>query len=180
MKSEQINRHFQQLKQQRDTFYKDKGINFEEPWRRPMPDKWSIGESLYHLLLMVRLFRRFSTIYIPVMMPLAYLRRNKPYKIETHDIYQDYQKKKKKSMNAPLLIKPPEGLANKWSFEETKELLGRETDKLMGNLNTIKQDVAGQIYYPDPIADYPNLVQCVHLLAIHEQHHFNIMGKINK
>lgn len=59
-------------------------------------------------------------------------------------------------------------------------LLEGETDRLMVNLNTIRQDVAGQIYYPDPIADYPNLVQCVHLLAIHEQHHFNIMRKINK
>lgn len=180
MKSEQITHHFQELIQQRDTFFKDKDINFDEPWKRSIPDKWSIGESLYHLALMIRLFRRFSTIYIPVMKPLAYLRRNKPYKIETYDIYQEYKKKKKKPMNAPSLIKPPEELADKWSFEEVKVLLEGETDRLMVNLNTIRQDVAGQIYYPDPIADYPNLVQCVHLLAIHEQHHFNIMRKINK
>lgn len=47
----------------------------------------------------------------------------------------------------------------------------------MAILDNIDQDVAGQIYYPDPVAAYPNLVQCVRLLAIHEQHHFTITKK---
>lgn len=177
MKSEQINIHFQKLQQQRDAFYNDSGINFADAWSRPMPDKWSIGETLYHLVLMVRLFRRFSVIYIPLMLPIAHIRKNKPYKTEIHDIYQEFRNKKKRSMNAPFLIKPPAGLEEKWNFSEIKALLERETDKLMTNLNDIEQVTAGQTYYPDPVAAYPNLIQCVHLLAIHEQHHFNIIKR---
>ncbi|WP_096186887.1 DinB family protein [Evansella halocellulosilytica] len=177
MKSKQIHNHFIKLKQQRDEFYTDDSINFESAWTRTMPEKWSIGETLYHLVLMTRLFRRFSNIYIPIMLPLAFIRKKKPYNIEIHNIYQEFQDKKKKSMNAPFLIKPPSGLEEKWTFSEIKALLKHETDKLMANLNDIEQDLAGQIYYPDPVGKYPNLIQSVQLLAIHEQHHFNILKK---
>lgn len=177
MKSEQINNHFQKLKQQRDAFYHDSAISFTNAWSRPMPDKWSIGETLYHLVLMTKLFRRFSVFYIPLMQPVAYIRRNKAYKTEIHDIYQEFRNKKKRPMNAPFPIKPPDGLEGKWKFDEVQALLENETDKLMRNLNDMEQNIAGQIYYPDPIAGYPNLVQCVHLLGIHEQHHFTIVKK---
>ncbi|CAM3206041.1 DinB family protein [Filibacter tadaridae] len=177
MKSEQMHNYFIKLKQQRDVFYNDDNLNFENAWKRPMPEKWSIGETLYHLVLMVRVFRGFSRIYVPIMLPLAYVQKKKPYKKEIHDIYQEYRYKKKRSMNAPFLIKPPSGLERKWTFNDIQALLEYETDKLATNLNDIDQDLAGQIYFPDPVAMYPNLIQCVHLLAIHEQHHFNITKK---
>ncbi|MGY0694439.1 DinB family protein [Virgibacillus sp. FSP13] len=177
MKSKQIRLHFQKLEAQRTAFFRDSNLNFADSWTRPLPEKWSIGETLYHLLLMARLFRRFSLVYIPVMLPLAHLRKKKAYKIEIHDIYQEYRLKKKRAMNAPFLIKPPADLEEKWNVEEIKSFLEQETDRLMDILNNIDQDVAGQIYYPDPIAAYPNLIQCIHLLAIHEQHHFTITKK---
>lgn len=177
LKSEQINRYLEHLKQQRDTFYGESGLDFGDAWKRPQPDKWSIGETVYHLVLMVRLFRRFSTVYVPVMLPVAHMRKNKPYKVATHDIYKQYNQQKKRPMNAPFLIKPPVGLDRKWSFEQVINLLDHETDKLTSSISDVEQDVAGQIYYPDPIAEYPNLIQSMHLLAIHEQHHFDLVKR---
>ncbi len=55
--------------------------------------------------------------------------------------------------------------------------LEQETDKLKAQVSGVEEAVAGHIYFPDTIAHYPNLIQCVHLLAIHEQHHFDITRK---
>lgn len=52
--------------------------------------------------------------------------------------------------------------------------LDLETSRLQKKLENMDQDIAGQIYYPDPVADHPNLIQSIHLLAIHEQHHFQL------
>lgn len=42
-------------------------------------------------------------------------------------------------------------------------------------VKNIEEDIAGHIVFPDPIAHYPNLIQSIQLLAIHEKHHFIIM-----
>ncbi|GEL78647.1 DinB family protein [Tenuibacillus multivorans] len=175
MKSGDMDRHFKNLKEQREHFYHE--FNIENPWQRPMPDKWSTAETLYHLILMVRLFRRFSRVYVPAMLPVAYLRRKKPYKTDIHNIYEEYQHKKRKPMNAPFLLKPPSNLERKYTFSDIQDLLEVETEKLETKLSDIDQDLAGQIYYPDPVAHNPNLIQSIHLLGIHEQHHFNILKK---
>nr|WP_275899567.1 DinB family protein [Bacillus piscicola] len=165
------------MKSQRTSFYHDSGVDFTTPWRRPLPEKWSLGETFFHLLLMERLFRRFSYIYLPIMLPFAHLRKKKPYKTEIHNPYQDFQKKRKRPMKAPFLIVPPSRLEEKFTFEDIQALLEAETDKLKVQLRDMEEEVAGQIRYPDPVVDYPNLIQCIHLLAIHEQHHFNVTKK---
>ena len=175
MKSNDMEKYFTILKQQRGVFYQD--WNFNQAWERPLSDKWSIGETLYHLLLMVRLFRRFSTFYIPIMIPLGYLRKKRPYKTKSNNIYEEYKQNKNRPMNAPPLIIPPSGLAKKWNISEIMWQLDYETERLQSFINSIDQDVAGQIYYPDPIAHYPNLIQSIHLLAVHEQHHFQLTKK---
>ncbi|MBR3118256.1 MAG: DinB family protein [Oceanobacillus sp.] len=177
MKSTEMEKHFNKLIKQREAFYHNRTLNFERGWNRPFPDKWSIGETLYHLFLMVKLFRRFSNFYIPVMLPLAYVRKQQSYKTEIHNIYEEYKDKKKRSMRAPSLIMPPSGLDNKWNVTEIEWFLEYETEQLKNILKHIPQDVAGQIYYPDPIAHYPNLIQSIHLIAVHEKHHFDLTLK---
>ncbi|MFD1361853.1 DinB family protein [Lentibacillus salinarum] len=174
MKSSQMQQHFQHLEQQRIVFYHDPVIQAADPWKSPQPGKWSIGETLYHLILMVRMLRRFSYVYIPVMLPIARLRRKKPYQTETSDIYKGFREKKKRPMKAPFIINPPAGLETKYNFTRIQEQLDMETKMLKERLQTIEEDIAGHIRYPDPVADYPNLIQCVHLLAIHEYHHFEV------
>ncbi|WP_175631838.1 DinB family protein [Virgibacillus siamensis] len=177
MKSQLMTEYFQQMERQREAFYHDQDVDFSRAFIRPFPDKWSIGETLYHLVLISRFFRRLSSVYIPVLQPVAYLRRKNPYPTEIHNIYREYNIKKQRPMNAPKLIVPPPGLAEKYNFEEIKEMLSFETVKLRMDLHHIKQDIAGQIYYPDPVAHCPNVIQSVQLLAIHEQHHFNLVRK---
>ncbi|WP_174616114.1 DinB family protein [Virgibacillus ihumii] len=177
MKSAVLTNYFQRLDQQRTLFFNSETIDFSRVFIRPFPNKWSVGETLYHLVLMIKFFRRFSQFYIPVTTPVARLRRKKPFKTEIHDIYREHTEKQKGPMDAPKIIVPPPGLAEKYNFEEIKEILVMETVKLRMDVNHIEQDIAGHICYPDPIAYYPNLLQSVQLLAIHEQHHFNLVRK---
>lgn len=180
LKSGILQKHFRLLKQQRIEFYQANEAVLEHPWKRPLPDKWSIGETLYHLFLMARLFRRFSNVYIPLNLPVASVRKTKPYQTELYNIYDEYNQKKKRAMKAPSVINPPTGLEKRWNITEIQWLLDYETEKLEFFLQPIHQDMLGQIHYPDPIAHYPNVIQSVHLLAIHEQHHFNLTEKYFK
>ncbi|WP_164219746.1 DinB family protein [Virgibacillus sp. YIM 98842] len=177
LKSEKMDMYFNQLKIQRETFYHDTNLNFAAGWTRPISGKWSIGETLYHLVLMTRLFRRISNFYIPAMLPVAYARKNKPYPSETYNIYAEYYQKKNRAMKAPSVINPPSGIEKKWNITEVQWFLEYETEKFYSLCKYIDENIAGQIYYPDPIAHNPNLIQSIHLLAIHEQHHFDLTKK---
>jgi len=180
LKSREINRHFQQLSNQRQAFLTYIHENVEDPWQRSFPDKWSFGETTYHLMLLARLVRRVSTFYLPMMLPYAYLRKSRPFKTETHNIYKAYNQTKRKPMKAPFVLIPPANLYEKYSFQKVQQLLEKETDKIKKQLDGMEENIAGQIRYPDPVANYPNVIQSVHLLAIHEQHHFDLTIKYHQ
>lgn len=177
MKSKKIQSYFDLIEIQRDVFYQDIMNEIKDPWKRPQADKWSVGETIYHLMLLARLVRKFSSIYLPVMMPYGHLRKKRLYKTEIHNIYEAYNHVKKRPMRAPFLLVPPGILSQKYNFADVQELLRTETAQLKIKLSGIDEHVAGQIKYPDPIAHYPNIIQSVHLLAIHEQHHFTLVKK---
>lgn len=170
-----IDTHFQTLEEEREQFYQDMGTLPKDVWCNPRPGKWSVGETIYHLYLLARLVRRFSVVYIPIALPAVYFSRKKPYAITIHDIYKTYREEKNKPMPAPSLLIPPAGLKDMYNFSEVQNLLDVETGRLKRQLLNLTDDVAGHIKYPDPIADYPNMIQSVQLLGIHEKHHFQIV-----
>ncbi|GAB3049718.1 DinB family protein [Virgibacillus ainsalahensis] len=180
MKSEQMQFYFQLVEDQRNDFFRYIDEKVEDAWERPLTDKWSIGETVYHLVLMVRLVRRVSIFYLPVMQPYAHLRKKRPYQTKSHNIYEEYKQTKKRPMKAPFLLIPPNNLSQKYHFTEVWQLLNTETAKLKEKVAAIDERVAGQIRYPDPIAHYPNVIQSIHLVAIHEQHHFDLAVKYDQ
>lgn len=171
----QIDQHFQTLEEERELFYQNMVISAGEAWRRPRPEKWSVGETVYHLYLLARLLRIASAIYVPIALPVACLKRKKPYLPTMHDIYKSYHKEKNKPMPAPSVLVPPAGLKDKYNFSEIQNLLEVETERLKRQFTYLPDNIAGHIRFPDPVAGYPNVVQCVHLLGIHEKHHFDIV-----
>lgn len=177
MKSKEMATHFQTLSEQRETFIQEADQLTDELWQRPLPEKWSTGETLYHLYLMLRLFRRFSSGYIKVMQPIAKVRRNRAYPTQIHNIYEEYGKTKNRAMEAPFLIKPKRTIIGAYTLQELLRMLQRETTKLREIVRRLDEDIAGNIYYVDPVAHHPNLIQSIHLLAIHEQHHFDLVKK---
>lgn len=178
MKSESMQRHFNVLEQQRREFLpKFEFMSIDQLWQRPLPNKWSAGESMYHLYLLLRLFRRLAKVVIPTVKPYARIMRHKQFQREINDIYAEYKNTKGKKMNAPWVLNPPTKIRHSMNGEQLNILLNEETQKMVKLVENIEEGVAGHITFFDPIAKHPNLIQGVQLLAIHEMHHFKIMKK---
>ncbi|ATP42415.1 hypothetical protein CSE16_09400 [Solibacillus sp. R5-41] len=172
-----MKKYFNVIYEQREEFANElKNYNNKE-WERPLEDKWSFGETYYHLYLMVRLFRQLNKPFLPIAMPIATIRRGKSYKFHSEDIYTEYKEKHNKPMKAPFVIVPPKDIKEKISFKWLVNELDIETRYLEKMLSNINDNVAGHIRYPDPIAHYPNLIQCIDLLGIHEKQHFLLCKK---
>jgi len=70
---------------------------------------------------------------------------------------------------------PPSKKRFTLSSDDIEQLLVNETSAMQELVKNIEEDIAGHIVFPDPIAHYPNLIQSIQLLAIHEKHHFTII-----
>ncbi len=178
MKSQSMKRHFITLKQQRDSLFpKLQSLSMAQLWERPEENKWSIGESIYHLFLITKMVRVAAIITIPCTKLYARMTRNKPFDRDIHDIYQEYKEKHGKGMKAPFILNPPNKIYNTMDFNQLNQLLMDETSKVSKLVKDIDEDIAGHIIFLDPLANYPNLIQSIQLLAIHEAHHFRIIQK---
>lgn len=178
MKSSSMRNHFLTLTQQRDSFLPTlKSLTMAQLWERPEEDKWSIGESIYHLFLIAKMLRVAAIITIPCTKLYAKMMRNKPFDCDINDIYQEYSEKHRKGMNAPFILNPPQKIDPTMDINELNQLLFNETLKIKKLVADIDEDIAGHIIFLDPVAHYPNLIQAIQLLAIHEAHHIRIMQK---
>lgn len=176
MKSESISHHFQTLQQQRHCFIqKVQGISSEQLWHQK-EGKWSIGEHLYHLYLITRMLKVATKLSF-VLIPYAKMRREKPFQNQIHNIYDEYKEKHGKGMKAPFILVPPKKVIHALDKEELIELLLNETNRLRELVANIEEDIAGHIIFLDPLASYPNLIQGIQLLAIHEEHHYKLVEK---
>ncbi|MFD0771176.1 DinB family protein [Bacillus sp. CGMCC 1.60114] len=176
MQSESIARHFNTLNQQRYCFFqKIQFISNDKLWEQK-EGKWSIGEHIYHLYLILRMVK-IATRFSFVLIPYAKMRRKKAFANQIHDIYAEYKEKHGRGMKAPFILVPPKKVLHTMDKEELKRLLLNETDKLRELVINIEEDIAGHIVFLDPMANYPNLIQAIQLLAIHEGHHYKIIER---
>ncbi|EEL48995.1 MULTISPECIES: DinB family protein [Bacillota] len=175
MKSESISRHFHTLHQQRSQFLPQlQSLPQEKLWHRNEDGKWSIGEHLYHLYLITKMLKvaiKFSF----TLLPYAKIRKNAPFATDIHDIYAEYKEKHGRGMKAPWILVPPKKVYYTMNGKELEQLLVNETNAIKVCVQNIEENIAGHIVFFDPIANYPNLIQAIQLLAIHEKHHFLIM-----
>ncbi|TMW70375.1 DinB family protein [Alteribacter natronophilus] len=178
MENSNINRHFKTLYEQRKDFL-DAVSRLDEQTIRTSPQagKWSIIETHYHLYLMVKRLRQLNRFYFPLLKPIARLRKKQPYSAVSGDIYSEEARRNKKSLKAPAVLMPPEGEKIKLSLAELTQMTDLETKRLEEMTVCLDERVAGHIRYPDPVAGFPNVIQSVHLLAIHEKHHFTLCGR---
>lgn len=175
MKSNSMAHHFHLLQEQRIHYVSCiHSLPQEQLWHRDKEGKWSIGEHFYHLYLILKMLKT-ATKFSLLLTPYAKMRRNKPFATEIHDIYEEYKNKKGSGMRAPGILVPPSKIRFMLSSNEIEQLLVNETSVMQELVKNIEEDIAGHIIFPDPIAHYPNLIQSIQLLAIHEKHHFTIM-----
>lgn len=178
MKSNCMMQHFHTLQEQRSHYIPSiHSLSQKELWYRGEEGKWSIGEHFYHLYLILRMLKTATTCSL-FLTPYAKIRRNKPFATEIHDIYEEYKLKKGKGMKAPGILVPPKKIRFALNSKDIEQYLVNDTMAMKKLVEDIEEGVAGHIIFPDPIAHYPNLIQAIQLLAIHERHHFEITERL--
>ncbi|PYZ97006.1 hypothetical protein CR205_12780 [Alteribacter lacisalsi] len=166
--------HFSRIYEQRDHFLTKTRPLHDRVWTRPQPEKWSIGETYYHLYLMVKRLRQLNNIYLPLLSPIAKRKKKEGFPKQSEDIYTLYKKKNGKSMRSPFVLLPPKNAKDRMTFHHLVGCTSRETRKLEAQVLSLNEAAAGHIRYPDPLAHYPNIFQSIDLLGIHERHHFQL------
>lgn len=162
---------FTELEALRNEYFKTPEFN-GEIHKRIEDDKWSIEEVLYHCYLLLKLTRQASEVYLPAGKIVLKLSPSKPkeYNGYMYNIYAGPT-----PMPAPRILIPK--VNNDYSKGELRLMLERETEKMKQLVEKLTKDEAYWITYPDPVPNYPNVVQTVKLLKIHEAHHYNVLLK---
>jgi len=175
MKSNSMATHFHTLQEQRVHYLPYiQSLPQNQLWHREVEGKWSIGEHFYHLYLILKMLKTATKCSL-LLTPYAKIRRNKPFATEIHDVYEEFKNKKGRGMRAPAILVPPKKIRFVLNSDEIEQLLITETSAMKELVKDIEENIAGHIVFPDPLAHYPNLIQSIQLLAIHEKHHFRIM-----
>lgn len=171
MSSTVVEEHFARLDAQRLPIRRAaSGLSADALWAPPEAGRWSIGENLQHLTRMMRLFRRFSSIALLLERPIARMRRNRPFLTHARDMFSG------RSLRAPFPIRPQRP-ATALSSEAVMEALTKETELLENLLLSEDERILGHVWLWDPVMGSVNLVQVVDLLALHEEHHFEILRR---
>ena len=142
----------------------------EAVWARPEAERWSIGENLQHLKKMMGLFRRVSRVALVMERPLARVRHGRPFPIQARNVFSG------RARRAPFPIRPRRPATAQTSTALMQDL-ERETHELMRLLRGEEEAVLGHVWLWDPVMGRQNLIQVVHLLALPEEHHFDILRR---
>lgn len=159
---------FDELEALRNAYFSTEAFN-DEIYERVVPDKWSVGEVIYHCYLLLRLTRQLSEIYIPLSRGYMHLLHRTPenYDGRMENIYAG------ETMKAPFILIPD--MKRQYSKGELRLMLESETEKLKKCLKDLNKDELYWIRYPDPVPGYPNIIQTVKVAKIHEAHHYEIV-----
>ncbi len=135
-------------------------------------DKWSVGEVIFHCYLLLKLTRQFSKYYVPIAKHCVALIPNRTsYNNDMHNIYAG------KTMKAPFILTPK--LNVEYHLQDLFDLLETETELLKEHVGLLNDQQVQKIRFPDPVPNYPNVVQVIKLLYIHEKHHYEVVSARN-
>ncbi|WP_414043184.1 DinB family protein [Macrococcus sp. EM39E] len=168
----EIETAFNDLHQLRDEYFSSP-IFINEINKHVAQDKWSVGEVIYHCYLLLKLTRQFTKYYVPIAKHcVAVIPNHSSYNNDMHNIYAG------KTMKAPAILNPK--LNVEYRLEDLFDLLEAETELLKEQVGLLNDQQVQKIRYPDPVPKYPNVVQVVKLLYIHEKHHYEVVSARNE
>lgn len=159
---------FSELEDMRNTYFSSDVFN-GDIYQRKEADKWSVGEVIYHCYLLLKLTRIVSEVYLPSARLIRRTAGLKPksYYNEMENIYLG------PTMKAPKILEPK--MKREFSKGELRLMLERETGRLKTLISRQDDKDIYWIRYPDPVPNFPNVIQTVKLIKIHETHHYKIL-----
>lgn len=162
--------------QRREAFEQFEDMTMSLFWLRPRPEKWSIGENIEHAQVLTRFTRRLLRAFYPLLIPVAQIRRTKPYETVTENPYVRPNFPRRLGFIWPPThhALDPISPAEVWlAFDEEQALLQRflaDKDEAM----------LGHMRLWDPVIGSLNFIQWLDVAAHHEAHHFEIALRIHR
>lgn len=157
---------FENLEQMRNAYFASLEFNCDIH-TRVLDDKWSIAESIYHCYKLLKLTRLGLQAYLPFARPIINL---VPCDNQNNDMPNIYSGK---TMKAPFILIP--GNVDHLEKGDLRNLLEVETRKVQNLVKNLTQKEIYCIRLPDPVPNYPNIIQGIKLLEIHERHHYEVV-----
>lgn len=164
----ELQKAFEILEDTRNEFFSSRAFN-GDIHTRVEDERWSIAESIYHCYKLVKLTRIGLELYLPLSKLVLRTVRCKNENNEMPNIYAG------KTMPAPFILVP--GNVDDLDKGKLRHLLEVETRKINKLVQNLTKREVYCIRLPDPVPNYPNIIQTIKLLEIHERHHYEIVTK---
>lgn len=141
-------------------------------WRRPAVGKWSPAEHLDHTRVLNKWFRRLFPVVWPFLLPLAMLRRSRPYPTTIDNPYHN-----------PMpqwvgRIFTPRNSARRVPLATLLRGMAAEHRRIAAFYRARDARLLGAATFWDPLIGNINLIQALRIGAYHDQHHFDIVRRL--
>ncbi len=144
------------------------GMDEARLWQRPGPRDWSIGENLDHAWLVLRSFRRIFAAAWPALLPLAYLKRGRPYLTEIDDVYA----RPGFPLNVGWMWPPKHSAERPAPLPALQQAIEAEHRRVHLFYEGKDERLLGHAVLWDPAIGLLNLVQVLQVGVHHDAHHF--------
>lgn len=141
----------------------------ERLWRRPGPKDWSIGENLDHMGRVYASFLPFFRLSWALLLPLAKLRRKRPYRVEIDNVYH----RPAFPQNVGALWPSRYNAARPAALEMLRagvEQIHRQTRAFYAGKDP---DLLGHVALWDPAIGTVNLIQALRVGVYHDEVHID-------
>lgn len=178
MSREQIERRFEALDALHRGYAEEFGdLTLEQLWTPPAEGKWSIGQSLQHLIQLLRISKYVLAYLRPLFWAASLVKLRRSYPTEFEDIYATM----KKPYPAPVVFDSAKMGASipgqDATIPELVDLLRSEARQLRAQTAWMSDADAGNCYTFHPVAGIINFHQTLGFLEVHERHHLAIMQR---
>ena len=175
MQKKVLNEYLNLLDSQREAiFTKISGVETSILWQRPAEKEWSMGENLDHGRILLKSFRRLLTIFWPVFMPYARLKRHQHYEVYIDDVYE----RPGFPLNVGWIFPSKFNTDNPVSLEHLSELYINEHLAIRKFYENKQEDLLGNLNVYDPAIGWINLIQALRVGIHHDEHHFRQVRKL--
>lgn len=159
---------FEKIESMRNAYFSSAPFN-GDIHTRVSPDKWSIAESIYHCYKLLKLTRIALQIYLPISKPIVKILPSVNHNHRMSNIYEG------KTMQAPFVLIP--GDVSHFNKGDFRNMLEKETDLIKSLVRNHTEKEILCIRLPDPVPNFPNILQTIKLIEIHERHHYKIVSE---
>lgn len=161
---------FEELEKVRNDYFETESFN-GDIFNRVEKDKWSIGESIYHVYLELKMLRRIMNFTRPLLQ--LYTKVRKPKVTEKRTELENFYEKRQ--VPAPFILSPKKRDKD-YSKGELREMLENETEKYKDAVRNLDERVLFGLNFKTPFGDM-NVFQLIKIALIHERHHYEVVLK---